>query len=68
MSETGVIDEMMTEAEVRDLRKCGHTKLWADVRAGLFPKPVFDGPRSKRWFKSEVAAHMAALKAERDKQ
>jgi predicted DNA-binding transcriptional regulator AlpA len=68
MAETEVVDEMLTAREVCEVRKCGNTKLWEDVKNGLFPRPVFDGPRSKRWFKSEVAAHQAALKAERDKQ
>jgi predicted DNA-binding transcriptional regulator AlpA len=60
------MDEQITEREVCHIRRCGRTKLWQDVKAGRFPAPVYEGPRSKRWFRSEVAAHQAALRAARD--
>jgi predicted DNA-binding transcriptional regulator AlpA len=60
------MDRQLKEREVMEIRGCGRTKLWQDVRAGLFPAPVYDGPRTKRWFESEVAAHQEALKATRD--
>jgi predicted DNA-binding transcriptional regulator AlpA len=60
------MDEMLRERDVCALRKCGRTKLWDDVRKGLFPPPVFDGPRSKRWFRGEITAHQEALKTKRD--
>lgn len=60
------MDEQLRERDVCKLRKCGRTKLWRDVKEGLFPAPVYEGPRSKRWFMSEIVAHQEALKAARD--
>jgi predicted DNA-binding transcriptional regulator AlpA len=58
--------ETLTERDVCAARRCSRTKLWMDVRGGHFPKPIYFGPRSKRWIKKEVAAHLAELVAERD--
>jgi len=37
------MDRQLKEREVMEIRGCGRTKLWQDVRAGLFPAPVYDG-------------------------
>jgi predicted DNA-binding transcriptional regulator AlpA len=59
------VDRQLREREVMKIRGCGRTKLWEDVRQGLFPLPIYDGPKSKRWLESEVIAHQQKLKAAR---
>lgn len=39
----------LTAEQVMQLRGCGRSKLYADVRAGKLPAPERDGPQFVRW-------------------
>ncbi len=40
--------------------------IYADIRAGTFPKPIRLDSRSSGWLESEIEAWQEARKAERD--
>ena len=44
---------------------CSPSTVERKVKAGLFPEPIYDGPRNKFWIDEELDAHYARLLAER---
>ena len=49
--------------EICDLRHCGKTKLYELIYQGLWPKPIFLGPKSTVWLRSEVESMLSAVVA-----
>jgi prophage regulatory protein len=47
-------DELLRLDEVAKRVTFSPRKIWRDVAAGMFPKPVRLGSRTTRWWKSEV--------------
>ncbi len=54
-----VLRRLVGRREVKKLRCSGDTKLYADVKSGLFPPQLKDGQKSL-WIEDEVAAVIAA--------
>lgn len=46
----------LKEVHVCQLRSIGRSKLWNDVRAGLFPPPIKISPGCTRWVAADVLA------------
>ena len=47
-------------------RGCSRSKLYADIKAGLFPPPVQLGQRAVGWPETDILAERHARIAERD--
>ena len=47
-------------------RGCSRSKLYADIKAGLFPPPVQLGLRAVGWPETDILAEQQARIAERD--
>jgi prophage regulatory protein len=56
MDATHGVDALLRAPEVAHLTGRKRWSLYADIRAGLFTKPVVLGPRAVAWPASEVAA------------
>ncbi|RZL65995.1 MAG: transcriptional regulator [Variovorax sp.] len=54
------MDPLLDAPDVLDATKTKKSKLYADIQAGLYTRPVKIGPRASRWPRSEVAALNAA--------
>jgi len=52
--------ELMTRQEIEALLVMGRSTLYRLMRSGDFPPPIRIGPRSVRWYRSEVEAHLSA--------
>jgi len=52
--------------EVRQRTGRSRSRIYADVQAGTFPKPINIGPRAIGFIAEEVDAWIAARVAERD--
>ncbi len=52
--------------EVRQRTGRSRSRIYADVQAGTFPKPINIGPRAIGWIQSEVDDWIAARIAERE--
>ncbi len=52
--------------EVRQRTGRSRSRIYADVQAGKFPKPINIGPRAIGWIQSEVDDWIAARIAERE--
>ena len=48
-------------------RGCSRSKLYADIKAGLFPPPVQLGLRAVGWPETDILAEQQARIAERDR-
>lgn len=55
------MDRLLTIADVMAKLQRGRTAIYADVRAGKFPKPVQAGANATRWRESDLLAWMQAL-------
>jgi prophage regulatory protein len=65
---TDRIERMLRLPEVLAVRGgTSKSKLYADIRAGRFPKPVKLGPRVSAWLETDVLAEQQTKIAERDK-
>jgi len=65
---TDRIQRMLRLPEVLAARgNISKSTLYADIRAGKFPKPVKIGPRISAWPESDVVAEQRTKIAERDK-
>lgn len=53
--------KLLTLKDVEDITSLSKTTIYEMVKAGNFPQPVKLGPRSTRWYESEVLAHIEAL-------
>ena len=58
---TQEVDRLLSLPEVLELTGVGKTKVYMDVKSGVFPAPVKVGVKSVRWRASELAEWMAAL-------
>lgn len=54
-----ILRRLLGRREVKKVRCSGDTKLYADVKSGLFPPQLKDGQKSL-WIEDEVAAVIAA--------
>lgn len=55
------MERLLKITDVIALVQRGRTAIYADVRAGKFPKPVHAGPNATRWRESDLDAWMKAL-------
>ncbi len=51
--------------EVKDITRRSRSRIYGDMQAGTFPKPVKIGPRSVAWVATEINDWLAARIAER---
>lgn len=51
-------DRLLTVGEVARLVTVSIRKIWRDVAADCFPKPLKLGPKTTRWKKSEILRHI----------
>jgi prophage regulatory protein len=63
---TGNKNRPIPLAEVEHLTGFKHSKIYNDVAAGKFPKPVRLGSKSVRWVEAEIMAWVAEQIAKRD--
>jgi prophage regulatory protein len=54
------VKRFVRRREVLHRYACGNTKLYADIAAGLFPRPIHLGAKSSVWLESELEALIAA--------
>ena len=54
-------DRLLSLPEVLELTGVGKTKVYMDVKRGIFPAPVKVGVKSVRWRASELQEWMAGL-------
>ena len=47
-------DRLLTVQEVSDLCTVSVRKIWRDVAAGMFPKPLKLGRKTTRWWRSVI--------------
>jgi prophage regulatory protein len=57
---------MLRLKEVEQIVGFKHTKIYADMDKGLFPKPLKRGRKNVRWFSDEIDNYIEALRAQRD--
>ena len=48
------VDSLLKISEVVALVTFSARKIWRDVAAKLFPQPIKLGPKTTRWWKSEI--------------
>jgi prophage regulatory protein len=65
---TEAIKKMLRLPAVLAARGCSKSKLYADIKAGVFPAPVKIGPRISAWPESDVEAEQRVRIAERDRR
>ncbi|MEI7444438.1 MAG: AlpA family transcriptional regulator [Burkholderiales bacterium] len=59
---------LLSFREVAALTGRSRTSIYADIKAGRFPRPIKTGLRSSRWLAEEVEDWIDQRKAERDSQ
>ena len=47
-------DKLLSVRQVSELCAISERKIWRDVAANLFPQPVKLGPKTTRWWQSEI--------------
>jgi predicted DNA-binding transcriptional regulator AlpA len=67
-SEGSTVKRIIRPKEAQARLGIGHTKFYADVKAGVLPPLVRLGPRSVGHVEDELDAYIESLKAERDCQ
>ena len=60
------MDKLYKIAEVRRMVRKSTTRIYVDMEAGRFPRPVRIGARAVAWRESDLEAWMAERVAERD--
>jgi len=61
-------DPLLRIAEVRKLTRRSTSRIYADMNAGLFPRPVRIGTRAVAWRESDLIAWLGQRVAERDQR
>lgn len=61
-------DPLLRITEVRKLTRRSTSRIYADMNAGLFPRPIRIGTRSVAWRESELIAWLGKRIAERDQR
>jgi prophage regulatory protein len=61
-----VANRMLRLDEVEALVGFKHSKIYADMEKGEFPKPIRRGTKCVRWFSDEIDLYIETLRAQRD--
>lgn len=61
-------DPLLRIAEVRKLTRRSTSRIYADMSAGIFPRPIRIGARAVAWRQSEVSTWLDQRVAERDQR
>ena len=61
-------DPLLRIAEVRQLTRRSTSRIYADMNAGHFPRPIRIGTRAVAWRKSDLNAWLAQRVSERDRR
>lgn len=61
-------DPLLRIAEVRSMTRRSTSRIYADMSANVFPRPIRIGARAVAWRESELVAWLAQRVAERDQR
>nr|WP_166175699.1 AlpA family phage regulatory protein [Altererythrobacter segetis] len=61
-------DPLLRIADVRKLTRRSTSRIYADMNAGLFPRPIRIGTRAVAWRESDLIAWLGHRVAERDQR
>ncbi|MGC1271573.1 MAG: AlpA family phage regulatory protein [Croceibacterium sp.] len=61
-------DPLLKIAEVKKLTRRSTSRIYADMNAGLFPRPIRIGARAVAWRQSELVAWVGRRIEERDQR
>lgn len=61
-------DPLLRIAEVRALTRRSTSRIYADMNAGIFPRPIRIGMRAVAWRQSDLTAWLGQRVAERDER
>mgnify|MGYP002336529854 CR=1 FL=1 len=63
-----ISDPLLRIAEVRKMTRRSTSRIYADMAAGLFPRPIRIGARAVAWRESDLTGWLGRRLAERDER